>query len=151
LSNNQGAKACDLRLFLSDTKSLQANYIVKQFEKNLPLVLENAPEEKRQQVSMNLKDMTSTSCGIYILVDYANFKGLGVLPEERYQNEGWGLLQVLIEMKDEQAAKDIIREFVAAATEVLNRRVRNAPEWRNEQRWLAGWHNRINSYLKWSF
>jgi len=84
---------------------------------------------------------------MYALVDYANFKGLGTARSERYAKKGWGLLQVLLEMKDEKGAPDAVREFVRAANKVLIRRVNNSPAGRNEKRWLAGWQKRLDSYL----
>jgi hypothetical protein len=56
------------------------------------------------------------------------------------------LLQVLQEMKSETA--NSVAEFSRAAATVLRRRVANAPPGRNEQRWLAGWLKRVNSYTR---
>ncbi len=43
--------------------------------------------------------MAASPNGVYALVDYVNFKGEGTLATERYQDHGWGLLQVLEGMK----------------------------------------------------
>jgi hypothetical protein len=74
-----------------------------------------------------------------------NFKGEGVLHTERYQGQGWGLLQVLEAMhgNSEASAPD---EFARAAKAVLTRRVHNAPPERHESQWLTGWLRRVNSY-----
>ncbi len=85
--------------------------------------------------------------GVYILADYVNFKGLGIIDSERYKGEGWGLLQVLEGMRDEIEAPDPIKEFVYSAENLLERRVSNSPLGRNEQKWLPGWKRRVNSYL----
>jgi hypothetical protein len=37
-------------------------------------------------------------------------------------------------------------EFANSAERVLRERVRNAPPERHEERWLAGWLNRIATY-----
>ena len=89
--------------------------------------------------------LARTPQGCYALVDYVNFKGEGVLHTERYQGQGWGLLQVLESMHGtcEAAAVD---EFSSAAKAILTRRVRNAPTQRHESRWLTGWIRRVNSY-----
>jgi hypothetical protein len=39
-----------------------------------------------------------------------------------------------------------LQEFSRAADKVLTRRVQNSPPERGEQRWLAGWRNRVRSY-----
>jgi hypothetical protein len=54
------------------------------------------------------------------------------------------LLQVLQQM---QSTTVSLENFVAAAEVVLRRRVDNAPVERDEQRWLAGWVNRLQTYL----
>jgi hypothetical protein len=38
--------------------------------------------------------------------------------------------------------------FASSAKAVLARRVQNAPAARKEQRWLTGWHNRCDGYLR---
>lgn len=76
------------------------------------------------------------------MIDYVNFKGEGTSPTERYKGEGWGLLQVLSDMKPGGGAA----AFGQAAKRVLTRRVQNSPKERGESRWLAGWHNRCDGY-----
>jgi hypothetical protein len=88
----------------------------------------------------------STAQGTYALIDYANFKGMGISPLETYKSQGWGLLQVLSGMRDESIARDAVEEFRRAASRVLRQRVENAPKSRKEQQWLPGWINRINTY-----
>jgi hypothetical protein len=82
--------------------------------------------------------------GLYVFVDYVNFKGEGILLTERYRGQGWGLLQVLEAMGDGPA----LSEFSRAANRVLTRRVANSPPERGEQRWLQGWRNRIRTYAE---
>jgi hypothetical protein len=82
--------------------------------------------------------------GLYALVDYVNFKGEGTAPGERYQGEGWGLLQVLGAMADRPG--EARAAFADAAGLVLTRRVALAPSGRNETRWLEGWLRRIATY-----
>jgi hypothetical protein len=137
-----------LRDFLKNTKSLQAEFIVKRFDSSLSLMLENISDiTQKHRVKRQLERLFSTAKGTYALIDYANFKGMGVLPSERYEGRGWGLLQVLSDMQDEHTAPDATSEFARSADNVLTERVRNSPGDRNEQRWLAGWRNRINTYI----
>ncbi len=77
-----------------------------------------------------------------------NFKGEGLNPKERYQGEGWGLLQVLIEMSPPADAEQAPQAFAEAARRVLARRVKNSPPERGETRWLEGWKNRCASYAR---
>jgi hypothetical protein len=113
-------------------------------EAALPKMLTEADPSQREQVERNFHRVASTPAGYYALVDYVNFKGEGVLHTERYNGEGWGLLQVLSEMQTEES--DAVKEFSRAASVVLKRRVANSPPERRESKWLSGWLNRINSY-----
>jgi hypothetical protein len=82
------------------------------------------------------------------VLDYFNFKGLGDNPRERYQQQGWGLVQVLKAMPplspDEEGLVGLFRN---AAAERLALRVELAPAERNESRWLEGWLARLDGYL----
>lgn len=146
LHSRNDVRLKELQIFLSTTKSLQAAFIVKRFKGALPQMLKNTPEEEQGKISMQFKYLASSPEGTFALIDYANFKGLGILPSERYNNKGWGLLQVLSAMKSERAC-DSLRAFVESAKKVLKDRVANSPPERNEERWLMGWQNRVESYL----
>jgi hypothetical protein len=135
-----------LRQFLAETVDLQSQFLVDRLTRSLPKMLDEADANERDKIRSNFESLLSTSQGCYALVDYVNFKGEGVLHSERYQNQGWGLLQVLEQMKTGSSAP--VQEFSRAAGAVLTRRVHNAPPARNEQRWLAGWLKRVNSYSR---
>jgi hypothetical protein len=134
-----------LRRFLADTIDLQAEFLVARLEAALPKMLAEAAPADRPNVEQQFERLTKTPQGCYVLVDYVNFKGEGVLHSERYQGEGWGLLQVLEAMhgNSEAGAAD---EFARAAKAVLTRRVHNSPPERHESQWLTGWLRRVNSY-----
>jgi hypothetical protein len=134
-----------LRRFLADTIDLQAEFLVARLEAALPKMLAEAAPADRMNVQQQFERLTKTPQGCYTLVDYVNFKGEGVLHTERYQGQGWGLLQVLESMhgNSEAGATD---EFARAAKAVLTRRVHNAPPERHESQWLTGWLRRVNSY-----
>jgi hypothetical protein len=136
----------ELRGFLAETIDLQSEFLVDRLGQSLPKMLDEAAPSHRDGVRANFNTLHESSQGCYALVDYVNFKGEGVLHSERYQGQGWGLLQVLEEMKTGAASS--VQEFSRAATVVLKRRVSNAPPARNEQRWLAGWLKRVNSYSR---
>jgi hypothetical protein len=134
-----------LRRFLVDTIDLQAEFLVARLEAALPKMLAEAAPADRINVQQQFERLTKTPQGCYGLVDYVNFKGEGVLHTERYQGQGWGLLQVLENMhgNSQSGAAD---EFTRAAKTVLTRRVQNSPPARHESRWLTGWLRRVTSY-----
>ncbi|MEP7015389.1 MAG: hypothetical protein ABI925_08120 [Verrucomicrobiota bacterium] len=135
-----------LRQFLADTVDLQAEFLVARLQAALPKMLAEVEAGSRTKVEKNFGRMSDTSRGCYPLVDYVNFKGEGVLKTERYKGQGWGLLQVLEEMRPE--APDCVKEFSGAAAAVLKRRVKNSPPARHEAKWLPGWLSRVNSYSR---
>jgi hypothetical protein len=133
-----------LRQFLADTIDLQSQFLIDRLQRSIPKMLGETGVEDRDRVQRNFETLLVTPQGCYALVDYVNFKGEGVLHSERYAGQGWGLLQVLEEMKT--GASDPVRDFSRSAGVVLTRRVGNAPAARNEKQWLAGWLKRVNSY-----
>ena len=134
-----------LRRFLVDTIDLQAEFLVARLEAALPKMLAETPPADRTNVQQQFERLMKTPQGRYALVDYVNFKGEGVLHSERYQGQGWGLLQVLEAMHGTSDA-GAVGDFARAAKAVLTRRVQNAPPGRHESQWLTGWLRRINSY-----
>jgi hypothetical protein len=134
-----------LRRFLADTIDLQAEFLMARLEGALPKMLAEAAPSDRVNVQEQFNRLTKTPQGWYALIDYVNFKGEGVLPTERYQGQGWGLLQVLEAMHG-SSDRGAVDEFSRAATAILTRRVQNSPVDRHESRWLSGWIRRVNSY-----
>ena len=92
---------------------------------------------------MTFSQLATDPKGLYALIDYTNFKGEGISPHETYKGQGWGLLQVLQTMQ-----KNTVADFVVAAKKILTLRVKNSPPERQEEKWLKGWLNRLESYLK---
>jgi hypothetical protein len=134
-----------LRQFLVDTIDLQAEFLIARLESALPKMLAEAAPADRANVQQQFERLARTPHGCYALVDYVNFKGEGVLHTERYQGQGWGLLQVL-ESMDGASDAGAVDDFSSAAKAILTRRVHNAPAQRHESRWLTGWIRRVNSY-----
>ena len=133
-----------LRQFLAGTVDVQAEFLIARLQNALSKMLAEAEPADRANVEQQFERMTRTPQGCYALVDYVNFKGEGVLHTERYQGQGWGLLQVLEQMPAH--GDDAVKEFSRAAVVVLKRRVANSPPERGEARWLPGWLNRVRSY-----
>ena len=94
----------------------------------------------------NFYKVAQSRSGVYALIDYVNFKGEGVKKEERYQGQGWGLRDVLLEMRETRGGPGSAIEFSESAKRVLQRRVGNSPPQRKESRWLNGWMSRCESY-----
>src|SRR4029434_2821932 len=111
-----------VRRFLADTVDLQAEFLVGRLAAAPPKMLAEAAPADRTNVQQQFERLTKTPQGCYALIDYVNFKGEGVLHTERYQAQGWGLLQVLEAMhgNSDSGAPD---EFARAAKVVLTHRV----------------------------
>jgi hypothetical protein len=142
LADASSARMKELRSLLASTIALQARFCAQRLEQALPKMLEAAPKKDRDRIRANFQRVAAQPMGMYALIDYVNFKGEGTNPSERYNGQGWGLLQVLEAMKDGPP----LAAFSKAADEVLTRRVANSPKARNEAKWLPGWRNRVKTY-----
>jgi hypothetical protein len=141
----QSKQIVELRRLLQKTIALQTQFLSLRLEKALPQLLAQCPEEKRAKIQASFDQIQKQHNGSYVLLDYVNFKGYGTSPKEQYNGSGWGLFQVLDRMQENS---DPIAEFVKAAKGILEERVQNSPVERNENRFLLGWLNRLDSYLK---
>ena len=137
-------KLTALRALLAGTIHMQARFLAQRMDAALPKMLASAPAAERENVRVQFARLAGSGAGTFALIDYVNFKGEGTKETERYQGEGWGLLQVLAGMRGTGA--DAAREFGESASAVLTRRVHNAPPVRHEERWLPGWKSRVRAY-----
>jgi len=142
----QTPEMVSLRQFLLETIPQQSLFMAGRLEKSLPKILEASSEESREHIKKQFYRVANSPMGIYVLVDYVNFKGEGTLETERYNAQGWGLLQVLEGMKGTEQGMPALQEFANGAERVLLRRVSNSPPERGEKRWIPGWKNRIKTY-----
>jgi hypothetical protein len=145
MADLDGPRLTGLRAMLSKTIAPQARYAAMRMEAALPKMLAATTPAQRAKIETNFRRVAAEPLGFYALMDYVNFKGEGVNPAERYNGQGWGLLQVLETMP---ATGKALPEFARAADAVLTRRVQNAPPARNEAKWLPGWRNRLQTYLQ---
>ena len=145
MADLDGPRLTALRGMLSKTVAAQARYAAMRMEAALPKMLAATTPAQRAKIETNFRRVAAEPLGFYALMDYVNFKGEGVNPAERYNGQGWGLLQVLETMP---ATGKALPEFARAAEAVLTRRVQNAPPARNEAKWLPGWRNRLQTYLQ---
>ncbi|MDH3327323.1 MAG: hypothetical protein OEM38_11470 [Gammaproteobacteria bacterium] len=143
IANKESGFSRKLRYFLEDTKAEQTQFIILRLENALPKILRTVKSGfARERIRENFYHVAMQENGVYALVDYVNFKGEGISPTERYNNQGWGLLQVLENMHGN--TDDLMREFIESADQRLTRRVENAP--RDESKWLPGWRKRLETY-----
>ncbi len=141
-----------LRQWLADTKSYQAKFVVVSFQQRWLQEIASLPNIQQKRLTQRLNQMMSFKRGVFAVLDYFNFKGLGNHPREQYQGEPWGLMSVLETMPASVFEPDVtesvrLQAFIQAAKERLQRRVELAPEVRNEARWIPGWFKRLEGYV----
>jgi hypothetical protein len=146
LAESDSPRMRALREFLASTTEIQVMFIVERLNASTAEMFSSLPPPQQGELAASFYAIANTHSpyGLYALIDYVHFKGSGIAESERYQGQGWGLLQVLQELQGNEAT---LHNFVNAAAKVLERRVENAPLERREQRWLAGWRNRLLGYL----
>lgn len=145
LQADDSTRIAELREFLAGTQGLQAEFIFRRARESLEKVIAAAPESRRDQVQGRLEELSVTPGGVYALMDYVNFKGEGLAETERYQGQGWGLLQVLLAIEPDPE-QPVLEGFREAASRVLTRRADNAENAIERERWLPGWLRRLETY-----
>lgn len=147
LTQQNSAKMKELRAFLANTVSHQTGFIIQRLENSLPKMKAATPNRTDQgRLESNFYEVAKSRAGVYALIDYVNFKGEGIKVSESYKGQGWGLQDVLLEMRPANHPANY--EFSEAAKRTLQRRVKNSPSSRGETRWLNGWMNRCEGYKK---
>ncbi len=141
---HDGERQKQLRALLAATVKEQTLFIIQRLDTAAPRLIK-AAGKRGPLVARNIALLRETAAGNFALIDYVNFKGEGLSPRETYKGEGWGLLQVLMNMQPADAAS-APAAFAQSSKQVLTRRVQNSPAERGEKRWLAGWMNRCSAY-----
>ncbi len=145
-----GPELTELRQFLYDTKPVQVEFIINRLYASVPALRQASDNSDAVEALFYQIANSHPPLGMYALIDYVNFKGEGTASGERYQGEGWGLLQVLEQMlRDSQQQpnhQSLLHQFTHAAKAVLARRVANSAPERNENRWTLGWERRAETY-----
>ncbi|NOZ89849.1 MAG: hypothetical protein GXO60_01045 [Epsilonproteobacteria bacterium] len=134
-----------LKIVLLNTKALQTKFFFDRVVDAIPEIVKYVPKEKRDYIKNNYNAVANSEGGWYPLIDYINFKGKGIKETEKYNNQGWGLLQVLQTMRPVQKGPQALKEFSNAAKVVLENRVKNKP---SERHFLKGWLKRVSTYEK---
>lgn len=141
---NQDVK--ELIKFLDETKDIQILFIYERLKTSLDKMVKVS--ENPKHVKEQFERVAVSKNGFYPLIDYVNFKGEGVKITERYNDEGWGLLQILELMEGKEVGEAALKEFSQKAIYVLERRIENSPKERGEERWRKNWISRCQSYIK---
>jgi hypothetical protein len=134
----------ELRTMLAGSVPQQASFLANRFLTGTRKIIAAASPAEQGLIQQHIEALAATPSGLYAMMDYVNFKGEGINPAERYQGTGWGLLQVLQGMQGTPSGQSAAQEFSRSAKATLARRVELAPK--KEGQWLAGWHNRCDSY-----
>lgn len=143
---HDSTKIAELRKVLAATIDLQTQFIIEQFNKTWPTILEKAPKKQQKSIARKVKLLQSTLLGQYALIDYLNFKGSGINPKEECNGTRWGLLQVLLDMPNNLNEKNVTKSFAVSAAKILVQRIEStAPEYLHLQS-LPGWINRVYTY-----
>ncbi len=139
--NKKTYKMRSLRTLMKNTIPQQVYFMLERLKLSLPKMLETVPTDKQRQLLIytQFKHLVQTPKGLYAMIDYVNFQGIGIEPSERYQGQGWGLLQVLEQMSSKGKAT---KDFANAAEFILNQRPLSV----NETHFFSGWQNRVNTY-----
>jgi len=135
-----------LKNILMNTKALQTQFFFDRVNASIPEIITHVAPEYKKHIVANYNALVNSRGGLYPLIDYINFKGKGIKATERYNNQGWGLLQVLKNMRPVKRGPGALAEFSRVAYLMLKRRVQNSPIEKNEKRWLPGWKKRTDSY-----
>jgi len=145
----------ELRAWLLETKSYQAEFIIQQAQVRLSEKLEQMTSTQSKMANSYqqiLNKLFAFKAGRFAVVDYINFKGVGNYSEQ-YQGEQWGLFSVLLDMLQQPEILKgnnqtvLLQQFVKSAKARLSLRVKLAPIQRDEKRWLKGWFTRLDGYL----
>lgn len=128
--------------FFDKTRDIQVMFIFERLQGSLDKML--AVSNDKENLRNQFYRVANSPNGLYALIDYVNFKGEGIKGVASYNNQAWGLRQVLENMKGTEIGQSALVEFSDSAKYVLQRRVNNAPK--NERKWIAGWFNRADTY-----
>ena len=133
----------ELRGFLANSIAMQAEFLLARFNASCATIIGNAGES-RETIQGRFEGLSSIPEGAFAMIDYVNFKGEGTKETERYNGEGWGLLQVLENMRESEIdSNGIVAAFSESAERTLTRRTENNPP---DKKWLKGWTNRVRAY-----
>lgn len=141
-------KLQELRNLLAEHVDLQILYMVRRLNRVLTALLKHVSEEKYHHRITQFYRLAATPGGLFVLLDYLNFKGEGTSSRARQQKPAWGLLHVLQVMKGSRPGAHAVDDFIHSAKIALTGRIVNSSQANGEDRWLKGWHNRLDGYRR---
>lgn len=132
-----------LSYLLQKTTFEQAEYLIMHLDSRLPVMLEEISNPfTKMHVHESFYHMVKQYNGVYAMADYLVFQGDGTELSQRYNKQGWGLLQVLDHMSTKK--ENPMKAFTDSAELLLTRRVSNAPS--DESAALLRWKERLKTY-----
>ena len=140
--NNRDPEITELIDFFDKTRDTQILYIFERLQNSLEKMISASYD--KENLRYQFYRVANSPNGLYALIDYVNFKGEGIATSGSYNHQGWGLRQVLENMKGRGEGPNALVEFSESAKYILTKRAKNAP--RNEWRWIAGWTKRADTY-----
>jgi len=131
--------------FLQENIGEQTQYLILNIESTLPNIIKVIQNPfAKMHAYENFYRIAMQDNGVYALLDYVVFQGDGLALNERYNNQGWGLLQVLENMSEN--SDNLLQGFMTSANYLLTRRIANAPS--NETKLLPAWQYRLRTYTQ---
>ena len=141
--NLNSSRMKSLRNLLQQTMYQQTLFIIYRFNQSIPRLLKAAKRNGTEKhVTEQLYRIARSYMGMYVLIDYSNFKGSGTNPKSGQ----WGLLQVLENMKGTRTGRIACYDFARSAAYVLKKRVLNSKNRAQEEKWYPGWLKRLETY-----
>ena len=139
--NQHKTRVNQLEDWLTSKKMMQYQtlFIIDKFKNSMQKILVDVDSNryKNFQAMMRVK----AGHGLFIMIDYMNFKGTGLSKRERYNNQGWGIVQVLDLMNTK--SPDTVLEFKNKAESLLKTRIKNHP---SDKKYFKSWKNHLNTY-----
>lgn len=129
--------------FLIEHPVIQAQFMLHRLQGFIAQLNEKTAFPQRVHIALQIYRLTTIKQGVYVLTDYLNFKGEGMTEAGEISQAGWGLSQVLMEMRGVQGGERALEDFQIAAKSVLLRRIARQPV---DVRWKNGWMMRIGTY-----
>ncbi len=143
---NDTARLTDLRTLLASNIELQTQFMIERLEQRWPLIIAQVSADQQARVIDNFNLLVATPLGLYTMIDYLNFKGDGLNPQEERGGYRWGLAQVLSEMPSGLTKATVQQAFAISAVKVLVRLIEHAGTDYDRIRFLKGWVNRVSTY-----
>lgn len=136
---NNPDEVAEIIKFFEKTKHIQVEYMFNRIINSFNNIVQTS--SNKSKVIFQFNRIISQKNGIYLLVDYTNFKGEGAT-----ENSISGLRNVLENMKGVKQDATVYYDFANSCKDVLINRVYLSNNY-SETKFLQGWAKRCNSYI----